>query len=271
MRLSQLGRGLRIEARLLKDNLFRKIGSTNTELLLLKEISKEQCGSFKESTIYVREGSVVMTQDIYLGLGDNLVAHRLPDFYKLVVARNLQDFHQFLNKHTDAAGNFLVGEAGSEKLEQELLLSQILSTTTSTFGVAEESNQFRQMESSLARKKQDIRSLREHIVDHLALTASSGLYCKPGETVNPGWIRSNFEHAYSSNEKRFGSLLAMSRFAGTKRIDDYVFNTVKVNIRETTPKPVNQGGSCLIFIAKASISFISSVDSSAYPQVGDNR
>ena len=31
----------------------------------------------------------------------------------------------------------------------------------------------------------------------------------------------------------------MAKFAGTKRIDDYIYNTVRVNIKETMPKPIN--------------------------------
>lgn len=74
-----------------------------------------------------------------------------------------------------------------------------------------------------------------------------------------------------SNQKRFSSLLAQSKFSGSKKIDDYIFNTVKAVIRELVPKPVNEGGSCLIYIAKAIITFISSVDSSAYVQNEDRK
>jgi len=34
-----------------------------------------------------------------------------------------------------------------------------------------------------------------------------------------------------SNQKRFAGLLSQSKFAGNKKIDDYIFNTVKVAIR----------------------------------------
>ena len=79
------------------------------------------------------------------------------------------------------------------------------------------------------------------------------------------WIKDNFEHLYTANERKFGSLLAVSKFVGAKRIDDYIYNTVQVNLRETMPKPINEGGSCYIFLAKAAITFISSLDSTAYP------
>ena len=53
------------------------------------------------------------------------------------------------------------------------------------------------------------------------------------------WIKNNFEQSEMLNQKRFSGLLAQSKFSGTKKIDDYIFNTVKVAIREMVPKPVN--------------------------------
>lgn len=58
------------------------------------------------------------------------------------MTRNLQEFNRFIRKHWDVAGNFLIGE--DDKIGRDLLLSQILSTTTSTFGIAEDSSQFRE-------------------------------------------------------------------------------------------------------------------------------
>lgn len=43
-----------------------------------------------------------------------------------------------------------------------------------------------------------------------------------------------------------------------------MFNIVKVTVNEVMPKPISEGGSCHIFIAKANITFISSVDSTVY-------
>lgn len=56
----------------------------------------------------------------------------------------------------------------------------------------------------------------------------------------------------------------MAKFAGEKRIEDYIFNTVKITVKESMSRPFSVGGSCHLFISKANISYISSVDSTSY-------
>ena len=43
LRIDKLGKSLSVEARLLKNFFFRRIGSRQNEILLLKEISNLQC------------------------------------------------------------------------------------------------------------------------------------------------------------------------------------------------------------------------------------
>lgn len=66
-------------------------------------------------------------------------------------------------------------------------------------------------------------------------------------------------------------MLSTSKFAGEKKIDDYIYNTVKVTVKEVMPRPFGEGGSCHIFIAKVLLNYISSVDSTAYFQNEDKK
>lgn len=89
-------------------------------------------------------------------------------------------------------------------------------------------------------------------------------YADIGENGKALHLKKNFEHAYMTKEKRFGMLLAASKYAGEKKIDDYIYNTVKVKVKDVMSKPFNEGGSSNIFVAKVTLSYISSVDSTSY-------
>lgn len=88
MKVDKGRKAMKVEARLLKNFLFQKITSKHTEILLFKEISNEQCVNNRESTLYVHRGSIVMTQWIYVCLGESMGRQKLTEFYA-VLNRNL--------------------------------------------------------------------------------------------------------------------------------------------------------------------------------------
>ena len=47
----------------------------------------------------------------------------------------------------------VAGDDNVEEVDEDLLIGQILGTTTSTFGVAEDSSQFKEIEVSMQKKK----------------------------------------------------------------------------------------------------------------------
>ena len=59
-------------------------------------------------------------------------------------------------------------------------------------------------------------------------------------------------------------MLIEGKFIGEKRIDDFIFNMVKINVKEIIGTPFNQGGSCQLFLAKAQMIYINSVDNTSY-------
>ena len=62
----------------------------------------------------------------------------------------------------------------------------------------------------------------------------------------------------------FAKLLGIAKFIGEKKIDDFIFNMVKITIKEIVNKPFGEGGSCQLFLAKAEMTFINSVDNTSY-------
>ncbi len=99
--------------------------------------------------------------------------HKITDFYNLVFNRSMNQFNHFVSKHWDSAGNLTIGDLDSQvKLEKDLLLSQVLSTTTTTFDVAEEFSQFKEIERSIQKKRQEIQALKRNIVVEAELEKS---------------------------------------------------------------------------------------------------
>lgn len=264
MRLSKKNRCLRVEARALMGIAFGKIGSRQGEILFLKEMAKWQFWEGREAVFYLKRGSLVMNQEVHLCLSDHLLRSKLTDFYNQVLSRNMTQFSRFVSKHWDRTGRFSIADnENANQLDQNILLSQLLSTTTTTFEASEESSQFREAEAAMQRKREDIKNLKAEIVNSADLELEVGRLYEWGP-VGSEWARGNLEYFYSSCEKRLGGLLAMSKFVGEKRIDDYIFNTARINLKEVMAKPFSEGGSCHIFISKANISYISSVDSTSY-------
>ena len=184
-----------------------------------------QCLTTRQSTIYVHLDSIVMDQEVSLFLGDGMSRHKLAGFFNIVINRNLHEFNHFVGQHLDKAGNFAIGESTQDKLSKDLLISQILSTTTSTFSVNEDSSQFKELQNSMLKKKEDIKETYRNIIQESSLERVSQFFLHLSQ-MNSQWIKENVEHVFASNERRFGSLLSMAKFSGTKRIDDYIYNTV---------------------------------------------
>jgi serine/threonine protein kinase len=47
---------------------------------------------------------------------------------------------------------------------------------------------------------------------------------------------------------------------GERKIEDFVYNTVQVEIRDRMAKPIAEGGSSLVYLAKTMMTFVSSLD-----------
>jgi len=54
-----------------------------------------------------------------------------------------------------------------------------------------------------------------------------------------GWIRDNLERKFEKCSKNFEKILKVGKFVGEKKIDDFIFNMVKVVVTEYIPKPLS--------------------------------
>lgn len=64
--------------------------------------------------------------------------------------------------------------------------------------------------------------------------------------------------------KKFKPLLALMKFNGDRKIEEYTYNMVKMEVKGIYDKSVGEGGSSFIYKAKTCLNFISSSDHSCY-------
>lgn len=76
-----------------------------------------------------------MDQEVSLFLGENMSRQRLAGFFNIVINRNLQEFNHFVGQHLDKSGNFVTGQSTEDKLNKDLLITQVFSNITSTFSL----------------------------------------------------------------------------------------------------------------------------------------
>lgn len=70
-------------------------------------------------------------------------------------------------------------------------------------------------------------------------------------------------HLSDCHQRKYKNSLQIKRL-GEKKIDDFVFNMVKAEVKEKSNKPIAEGGSCHIYRAKVMMSFLNSFDYSNF-------
>lgn len=95
-----------------------------------------------------------MVQQVHLCLIERLGKNKLTDFYNTIFLRNINQFSLFVGKYWDRAGNFLLSDPEQKlQFDQELLLTQMLSTTTTTFDLTEDCTQERHFDVRMQQKR----------------------------------------------------------------------------------------------------------------------
>lgn len=81
-------------------------------------------------------GNIVMVHEFFICVGEGLDQHKLSDFYNVVLQRNLSEFNHFVGK-CDGPNPLVVPQGPDKTMAEDLLLSQVLSTTTNSLGLTE--------------------------------------------------------------------------------------------------------------------------------------
>lgn len=112
-----------------------------------------------------------MLHQVHFCISQTLLPSRLNDFYNLVLTRAMTSFNQFVGQHWDRVGNFSLLDSDNcpKNNHQEILISQLLNTTSTTFDSSEDSSQFKEVEAALMKKSEDLMNLHESIVDESPL------------------------------------------------------------------------------------------------------
>lgn len=88
--------------------------------------------------LYVHRNTLVMMQQVHISLVEHLAKNKLTDFYNAIFIKNINQFTLFVGKYWDKAGNFILTDPEQKmQLDQELMLTQVLSATTTTFDLTE--------------------------------------------------------------------------------------------------------------------------------------
>ena len=107
-RVEKHGKFLKVEARLLENCFFKKFGTKQSQILLMKQIAAWQFINGRESVFYINRGTLMMSQQIYFSLSEKIRPLKMTQFYHMVINRNLYDFGRFINKYSDDFGNILM-------------------------------------------------------------------------------------------------------------------------------------------------------------------
>jgi hypothetical protein len=70
-------------------------------------------------------------------------------------------------------------------------------------------------------------------------------------------------HYSGVNHQKFKNSLTI-KYLGDRKIDDFVFNVVKPELKEKSSKPIAEGGSSYIYSAKVILNFVNSFDFTAH-------
>lgn len=144
-------------------------------------------------------------------------------------------------------------------------MSQILCSTISNFDLADDKSEFRQADAHYLTQKQQIQALHAAIQpadpeEKVVKRLFRGL---PRE-VQGVWLKSNFLKQNEIHHRKVKPLLAIVRYMNDRRLEDFTFNTVKIEIKGMLDKPIAEGGSSNIFLAQTYLTYVNSTDHNVY-------
>ncbi len=76
-------------------------------------------------------------------------------------------------------------------------------------------------------------------------------------------MRSNFAHLSELFFRKYKNDLQVPK-QKTRKLDDYLFNFIKVEVKKKMEKPFCEGGSSYIYLATVALAYVSSHDHNSY-------
>jgi hypothetical protein len=181
-------------------------------------------------------------------------------FYAQIVTKNLNDFHRYLRKSAELS---IGGVEKLSELQEELLVSQIIRTTAAYFDVSEEKTQFKLAEKIHHMQKEEIMEVHLKIEAESELERTNHNLLQLVKTqATSKWIAAHLIDFSAMLLKKGKKLLNANRQG--EKIEDFLFNIIKVEIKDRVPHPIGSGGSSYIYLVRALLTYINSVDFTSY-------